>query len=160
MKVLGRQRGSHPPQPPTPGCSACIFNTYLILFQMEGKKNGKEKVPEALKGFHCSEHLGGWLSGEVVGGGHSGTQSHWRNFPSRPLPVMERVPVGGGGPLRQGCPGRDADGGGSPRRKKPRAKLSLGVLRPLLPFPVVRIPNHLLCALPPAGEQGDSSAEG
>lgn len=55
---------------PSPRCAACIFKTYLILFQTEGKKNTKEKVPEALKGFHCSEHLGGWLSGE--GGGTQG----------------------------------------------------------------------------------------
>ena len=58
---------STPPNP-HPKVLSLHFQYLLTSLSNGRQKNSKEKVPEALKGFHCSEHLGGWLSGEVVGG--------------------------------------------------------------------------------------------
>lgn len=140
--VGGGSRGRAPGLPAHPilRCSACIFNIYLILFQMERKeKKGQGKVPEALKGFHCSEHLGCWLSGEVAGvlrGGHAGTLSHRRDFPSRPPPAMVCVP--GRGSLQ--------------------TEVSLRILGHLLRS--APIPSHPLHALLPAGGARGSQCTG
>lgn len=119
--------------PPHPKVLSLHFQ-HLNSLSNGRKKTQQRKGPRALKGFHCSEHLGGWLSGEVAGvpgGGHSGTQSHRRNFPSRPPPVTVSVPVRGS--LETG--------------------VSLGVLGLLLSSSAP-ITNHLLRALPAAGDQG------
>lgn len=119
---------------PHPKVLSLHFQHLFYSLSNGRKKTQQRKGPRALKGFHCSEHLGCWLSRELAGmpgGGHSGTQSHRRNFPSRPPPVTVRVPVRGS--LETGA--------------------SLGVLGLLLPSSAP-IPNHLLRALPPAGEQG------